>query len=262
MIINNQAEALTVSGKVKETIVNADGSAETGESLIVHEHFIDLIINEQLAAKLVCSPSDLTEMVIGRMAAEGYIESTEDVESIYICEYGSKAKVYLQNGIQLQQVMENEPTCCTGNQVFLANVKTDNLKPLKKAEWKKEWIFALANEFANGSRIHKSTKGTHCCYLCVKGEIIFAAEDIGRHNAMDKAIGYAVMQGYNMADCILFTTGRVPTDMVRKAVGAGIPILVSKAVPTDQAIEMAAYYNLTLICKAWPDRFEIFHEGK
>ncbi len=128
-----------------------------------------------------------------------------------------------------------------------------------RAEWKDEWIFKLAETFVKESRIHKSTQGTHCCYLSIAGEVLYAAEDIGRHNALDKAIGYAVMNHLDLMKCILYVTGRVPTDMIKKAVGAGIPLLVTKAVPTDQAIEMARYYNLTLICKAWPDRFEIFN---
>lgn len=76
---------------------------------------------------------------------------------------------------------------------------------------------------------------------------------------MDKVIGYAVMQGLKREECILYTTGRVSTDMVKKAILSRIPVLVSKSVPTDAAVEMARAYGLTLICKAWPDRYEIFH---
>ena len=60
----------------------------------------------------------------------------------------------------------------------------------------------------------------------------------------------------------MYTTGRVPTDMTRKVIASRIPVLVSKSVPTDAAVEMARRYNLTLICKAWPDRYEIFSEAE
>ena len=259
MLINNMSEGLEVSAKVSETIINSDGSTEASANMIVKEHFIDLYINDQLAAKLVCTPKNLSEMIIGRMKTEGYIDSIDDVESLYICEYGSRARVFLKNKNPLERSLEQEPTCCTGNQIFLSKVNGEHLKKLESVKWEKEWIFRLANAFVRESRIHKATQGTHCCYLSIAGEILYSAEDIGRHNAMDKAIGYALMNRLDLSRCILYTTGRVPTDMVKKAVGAGIPILVSKAVPTDQAIEMAEYYNLTLICKAWPDRFEIFH---
>lgn len=262
MIINNQTDNLEVSKKISQKIVNSDGSVEFKESTIVSEHSVELIINEKTAARLVCTPACLTELVLGRMISEGYINSTDDIESIYICNHGNRAKVFLKHEIILEKTVENEPTCCTDNKVLLKNTKSEVISRLRKSEWKSEWIFDLANEFASGSMIHRATKGTHCCYLSVNGKIVYAAEDIGRHNAMDKAIGYAVLNDFDRKECILFTTGRVPTDMVKKVITAGIPVLVSKAVPTDAAVSMASDYNLTLICRAWPDRYEIFNEAE
>lgn len=261
MIINNQFESVETAGKTAEIIVNADGSREKAQCRVVKEHFMDVYINEKLAVKLVCTPANLVELVMGRMVSEGYIDGEDDVESIYICNYGSKARVFLKNNTVLQETVENEPTCCTGNQVLLTSAGRE-LQRLSQADWKPEWIFALAEEFAGGSRIHRATQGTHSCYLSVDGRIEYACEDIGRHNAMDKVIGYVVMHGIEREKCILYTTGRVPTDMVKKVIASQIPVLVSKAVPTDAAIEMARRYNLTLICKAWPDRYEIFNDAE
>ena len=264
MLINNLFRTEETSILVSEISVDKDGNTSNRECRIVKEHFLELFVNERLVMKLVCTPSNLVELVIGRMISEGYIESTDDVDYIYICESGKHVRVFLQESaaekLKLTQAVEEAATCCTDNKIFLNN---SNLRKteLRKAEWNSEWIFGLANEFASGSRIHKATQGTHSCYLGVKGEILFAAEDIGRHNAMDKAIGYAAMQGLQRENCILYTTGRVPTDMVKKVVTSQIPVLVTKAVPTDAAVEMARAYNLTLICKAWPDRYEIFNEA-
>ncbi len=261
MKINDLSAGLLSSGRAESMIVTADGNRENGSSAIVIEHFVDLYVNEQLVAKLVCTPSDLPEMIIGRLITEGIIGAAEDVESLYICDSGRTVRVFLTEDIELRSFVENEPTCCTGNKVFLENAGAHKLNKLAKSDWRPEWIFALANEFASGSKIHKATKGTHSCYLSVNGEVVYAGEDIGRHNALDKAIGFAFVKGYVPSECILFTTGRVPTDMVEKVIAAGVPVLVSKAVPTDAAIEMAREFNLTLICKAWPDKFEIFNEG-
>ena len=129
---------------------------------------------------------------------------------------------------------------------------------MPKTQWKKEWIFALAGDFARGTLLHKKTKGTHSCYLGVAGETVFAVEDIGRHNALDKVIGYAALHHIAFEECIVFTSGRVPTDMVMKVIAVGIPVLASKAVPTDAAIELAQLRGLTLICRAWEDSFEIY----
>lgn len=276
MIIQNLYESEEVSRLLPETAVNADGSKSLGECPIVIEHSMEVLLDEKLILKLACTPSSLAELVLGRLISEGYVQTADEVEMIYICNSGKRARVFLQESagkeLNLKQVVEEVPTCCTDNRVFLRNAKNIEMKgsaevdcggpavqKLQKARWKSEWIFALAKTFVSDSKIHKSTQGTHSCYLSVKGETLFTAEDIGRHNAMDKVIGYAAMHELNREDCILYTTGRVSTDMVKKAVMARMPVLVSKSVPTDAAVEMARLYDLTLICKAWPDRYEIFH---
>lgn len=261
MIVKDQSEGLEVSKKSLQTVIRNDGLVTTSERLIASEHFLDLIINENLAAKLVCTPSNLTEMVVGRMVTEGYIETADEIRMIYICKYASKVKVFLHKEINLEKFTDREPTCCTGNQVILKNSGFRPLEVLETTEWNADQVFKLIGAFASGSAIHKATKGTHSSILTVNGEIVYTCEDIGRHNALDKAIGYAVLHGYDRKQCMLFTTGRVPTDMVQKVVAAKIPVLVSKSVPTDAAVEMAGRYNLTLICNAWPDCFEVYHTG-
>lgn len=277
MTINNQAEALEFVREVSQRIVSADGTVEEGtKDRVVLEHFMELYLDERLIAKLVCTPTELDKMVIGRLISEGIIlakTAKNDIDNIYICEQGRRAKVYLANAELAKQYKDRlsaknqvdskevvtEPTCCTGNQMLIENVYEDFLQILPNTHWENEWIFAMAEAFSKGSAIHKSTKGTHSCYLGVEGRIVYAAEDLGRHNAMDKCIGHMILEGLAPSQCILFTTGRVPTDMVKKAVAAGIPVLVSKAVPTDAAIEMAKEYHLNLICKAWPDRFVVYN---
>ena len=247
---------------------------------ILREHRLELVVNEQLLARLVCTPDDLENLAVGRLITEGIIADTEEIEQLYLCESGNRARIFLKKDIRLEAVRMEEPTCCTDNRVFLQAVKmtsvggaqesTGQVKMLQErpdgeeaaqeqtAVWKKEWIFSIVKVFSEDSKLHRSTGGTHSCLLAMEDRVLYVAEDLGRHNAMDKAIGYAAMQGLDRDKCILFTTGRVPTDMVRKAVVARIPVLVSKAVPTAEAVEMARESGLTLICRAWPDSFEIY----
>lgn len=278
MVINNLYRREDGTGIVPEIAVSADGSSVSAECRVAREHSLEVFVNEKRILKLACTPSDLAELVLGRLISEGFVKRTDAVEMIYICSSGKRARVFLKESadmvLNLRQEVEEVPTCCTENRVFLrnGNAKTIELQrgeetahknlpavKLQKTQWESEWIFALAREFVSGSRIHNVTQGTHSCYLSVRGEILFTAEDIGRHNAMDKAIGYAAMHDLKPEACILYTTGRVSTDMVKKAIMSRIPVLVSKSVPTDTAVELARAYDLTLICKAWPDRYEIFH---
>lgn len=272
MNISNRAKYIETNTVAKAVTVRPDGSAVPVESHIVREHSMNIFLNEVLILRLVCTPGDLAELTAGRLLSGGYIRSADEIEAISICEYGKDARVYLKNhfpgktgepaaeAILLESARTPEPTCCTDNRVIMTR-RTDGSDPapLPKAEFRPEWIFSLAEAFHQDSKIHRRTSGTHACYLASQGRILYSAEDIGRHNAMDKAIGAAALQGLDPGRCILFTTGRVPADMVRKAITAGFPILASKSVPTDASIALAKQYNLTLICRAWPDSYEVFH---
>ena len=149
-----------------------------------------------------------------------------------------------------------EKSCGTGNRVFRSS-KREDLKMLPKLAWQREWIFSLAERFANDTKLHDMTSGTHSCILAQKDQFLFSCEDIGRHNAVDKAVGYGLMTGATLSECMLYTSGRVPVDMVEKVISAGIPVLVSKSVPTAESVALAKEYGLTLVCRAHPDRYEI-----
>lgn len=238
------------------------GAAEACTEPILREHRLEIIVNEQLFASLVCTGTDLAELVLGRLVTEGVITSADEVKSLYLCESGIRARVFLKKEIDWRPATQPEATCCTDNHVYLETEtpRESSLRPgsCTTADVFSENVFSLIQAFADDSRLHRTTRGAHSCVLSYRGNIVYTSEDLGRHNALDKAIGYAVRNEMNPADCILFTTGRVPTDMVRKVIAARIPVLVSKAVPTDAAVELAHAAGLTLICRAWPDSYEVF----
>lgn len=261
MTLHNRSHNQETDVNQTSYLITAEGSEKEIVSTIIKEHRLDIYVQEQLAFQVVCTPTDLAELVVGRLVSEGIVKAAEEIALLDICEHGNRAKVYLKDDIKFVKSLQREPTCCTGNKQFLQRENVEKETTLLPALWKKEWIFALTKVFAEGSMLHKKTKGTHCCYLAVEDKVLYAAEDIGRHNALDKAIGYAVLQNLPREKCILFTTGRVPTDMISKVITARIPTLVSKAVPTDEAVHMAKTYQMNLICKAWPDSFEVFNSS-
>lgn len=291
MTIENQLGEVEMAYALPVTVHDAEGSHQV-ERETLYEHLMDVYINERLTMKLICTPEYLPELVLGRMLTEGIITGTDDVRMIYVCRYGSRARVLLNrtekndeaqkktNTIQntgiverldavqntgisenldetvpdpdarhQESYIETTPSCCTGNHILNDYFTHDiPLYPIKIAlPVHNEDIQNLFMEFKKDSPLHKKTHATHSAMLYINEKIAFQCEDIGRHNAVDKAIGYALENNLDLKHAMIFTSGRVPTDMMEKIIRAQIPVLVTKEAPTREAVILAHEYHVQLI---------------
>jgi len=122
------------------------------------------------------------------------------------------------------------------------------------------------------SEIFTETEAVHSAGLFLKGkETVCIAEDLGRHHALDKVIGYGLLHGIDFTQTLAASTGRQPTEMITKCRNAGIPIIVTKAVPTTLAVAMAEEAGITIagmvrgntmIVYSHPERIEGCDEGR
>lgn len=250
---------------VPAAFVRPDGSCERGKTMVQAEHSLDVYVNEELTMRVVCTPTHLFDLVVGRLFTEGLVPGIEEIESIDLLASGTRANVYLRNRqADLSRAhVDVVPTCCTGNQVFNSYFVGDStLRKIDPIEWDPEWVFSLARTFADDSPLHRKTFGAHSCYLSLEGELICCREDLGRHNALDKVVGHALREGISLERCVLYSSGRVPVDMVQKAIRARIPVLASKAVPTDMTIRLAQEFGLSLICSARPDSMRVLSDHR
>ena len=232
-------------------LLSEDGEWKKESVPVIREHLLEVYVNEILTMKLTCTPELLAELVLGRLLSEGMVRSAEDVEALYICEHGLRARVFLKHGPERPETgafVENTPTCCTGNRILNDYyVSEEALKPVEPIPWETEWVKKLAGCMKQDMPLHRQTKGTHSCYLARSGELLFACEDIGRHNALDKVIGWAMRNGVCLSECMVYVSGRVPIDMEIKVLRARIPILISKEAPTAESLDLAREHQLTLI---------------
>lgn len=235
MKINNQYEEAEAIYPVTGLYIDPDGNAVEKSEMLLSEHRMDVYINDVLTMKLVCTPKDLPGLVLGRMVSEGMIHSSEEVEYLYICEHGTRARVQLGSehcGLvndNLSAEVMDTPTCCTDNKTIYSRFAVEKeLQHLEPVEVSLELMYAFDEAFHQDMPLHEATWSTHSCFLAYKGKIVYSCEDIGRHNALDKAIGYALMQDYDFHECAVFTTGRLPIDMITKVIRAGIPLVASK----------------------------------
>ena len=196
-----------------ETVRMPDGT----EAAIPTEHAAVIYVNEQPAFRVVCTPQLLPQLALGRLLTEGWIASAEEVEQISVCAEGLKVNIYLNHPLTARRAAAQE-------------------------------VDTLAAAMSAGLPLYQATHAVHSCFVLHEGRILCACEDIGRHNALDKAVGSVLLAGVPLSECVLYTSGRVPMDMVRKAIRAGVPALVSKTMPTVQSLELAAEYGLQFVC--------------
>jgi FdhD protein len=106
--------------------------------------------------------------------------------------------------------------------------------------------------------VFRQTGGVHSAALCTSERIVFRTDDIGRHNAVDKVIGWATLNGVDVDDKLLLTTGRISSDLALKALRVGITIVASRGAPTHRALEYAQRLGLTVIGFARGKRMSVY----
>ena len=126
---------------------------------------------------------------------------------------------------------------------------------LPKAELRTSWLYQMTHAINTMPSLYLEAGAIHGCVLCKEGTPVCYTEDVGRHNAVDKIAGWIYRHGVDPADKILYTTGRLTSEMVIKTVRMGIPILVSRSGFTAWGVELARQVGLTLVGRARGKRF-------
>lgn len=133
--------------------------------------------------------------------------------------------------------------------------------PLDAVETK--MLFRITEElFENPGDLFQSTGCAHSCALVTDGKLQCYMEDIGRHNALDKVIGYALKKGIPIAGSVVFTSGRISRDYLEKVIKAGFRIVVSRAAVTASAVALARQKDITMLGFVRKNSGNIYHEGQ
>ena len=121
-----------------------------------------------------------------------------------------------------------------------------------------ETVTHLLEEFLEAQVLYRETGGVHTSALSDGKKILVSADDIGRHNTLDKISGLCLMNGIAPETRILLTTGRISSEMLQKAARMKAPVLISRTSPSSLSIEMAERYGITLIGYARTHRFHVY----
>ncbi len=199
-----------------------DGMILNRDDEVAVEHQLTITLRNGERILVTCTPAYLEELVLGRRF--------------------------------LERDMTEEELSCKED----VDKSADSLKAVDLNE-----IFSIAKDsFENPGQLFTDTGCAHSCALVHEGLAVCCIEDVGRHNALDKVIGYALKNKIPFSNSYIFASGRIAGDYLQKAVDAGFPMVVSRAAVTSSAVALAKEKDITLLGFIRKNTGNIYHEGK
>ncbi len=245
---------------------DGDGGEEK-EIEIVREEPLSLHINGRQAALLMRMPGRERALVAGFCVSEGLVKSFSDVLTIQHCGQTSgvteaessdgeaiisrnRAHVVVRpEGLQEEarlEVVRLIRAGCGAVDVDRSELPLPTVSEGPEINY--QILFGLSRDMRDAQRVHKRVGGVHAAALYdVEGQRVVLCEDVGRHNAVDKVIGYCLLHDVPLSDKLLLCSGRLSYEMVTKAIRMDIPALASMSSPTSLAAQIADQFNLTMI---------------
>jgi FdhD protein len=228
---------------------------QSSESHLVIEAESNLMVNGRDWITFMCTPDHLEELSIGYLYNEGFIQSKEEIASIKVCEI-NLVDVWLTHETSRPTMWKRTSGCAGGKTASVEN----NEMPVVSSEFRArpDEIFLNVTQLLQVQEIYKETRGIHCSTLSDRSNLLFAVEDIGRHNTFDKLAGWMINSGANPKSPVITTTGRISSEMLQKAVRLGCPTLISLTSPTSRSIDLAEQAGVMLIGYARRNSFSIY----
>jgi FdhD protein len=213
-----------------------------------------LYVNRQELVTIQCTPTKLNCLVIGFLYAEGIISGIGDVTIMRVCEEESVADVRLSNAAYELPTQRTLTSGCGGGAVFKTQgQRVDSGLVVTPTE-----VLSLMKQLQEQMELYRLSGGVHTSALSDTKNLIVVAEDIGRHNTLDKIQGECLLRGISTRDRLLLSTGRVSSEMLLKAAKMQAPVVVSRHSPTGRAVSLARDLGIALVGHARGSRLLVY----
>lgn len=225
---------------------------------IVAEFPVVLQVNGRELATLVASSHELRFLVAGFLRLQGFVERAEDFHMLAVCEEFGVANVLIKG--ELPERLKPVLTSGCGTGVTFSLEKPTGAAKVAAAPVAPQAIFRLMDELARRADQYKSHGGIHSAAVGeLDGSLHLYAEDIGRHNTLDRIAGEALFKGLSLDGLLLATSGRVSAEMALKGARLGVACIASRTSPTDMAVTICRQAGITLIGYVRGEQFTVYH---
>ncbi|WP_406660976.1 formate dehydrogenase accessory sulfurtransferase FdhD [Methanolobus sp. ZRKC3] len=238
--------------------IKGDGASfELEKHPVIEEMPLAVKVNGRQALTAMISPDMLREFVIGFLYTEGIIKGIDEIESIKIED--SNASVLTTNPFKILASKKTVLSGCGGTMSYLDIAKLPEIRSSLTIDSQ-----TIRNSVKEGldSQLHVLTGGIHVVALYNSDGRMYAVEDIGRHNALDKIIGYALENNIDLSSTYIICSGRISSEMARKCLIANIPIVVSRGATTTLTVDIARSRGLTIVGFVRSKKMNIYSGGE
>lgn len=233
-----------------EVVRVRDGEPQPATASVATEVPLTIVVNGVELATLMCTPAEIEPLCVGFLLSSGVIDRADEVLG-YRCDTARwEARLQVAQDPDPELLSRRLFTSgCGRGVVYASAVEIAARHPLHSAlVIHRDRIAEAMGWMQRASELFRVSGGVHTAALSLDGALPTAAmDDVGRHNAVDKVIGRALMDGVDLSRCALLCSGRTSSDMLHKAKRAGIPISVSRGAPTHQAVLQARAMGLTVV---------------
>ncbi|ETW96557.1 MAG: hypothetical protein ETSY2_46185 [Candidatus Entotheonella gemina] len=226
------------------------------EKAVVREQPLTIMANGVELATFMCTPQKLDYLTVGFLAFEGIIQGPEAIRDLDVDPENGVVEVELTTEPVRPQKRIFTSGCGMG---LTFTLRTSHYPPLRQdLTLTPQQIFPLMQRLFEGATMYQASRGIHAAALSDGEQMLLLSEDVGRHNALDKILGEALMKGIRTEGCVLLTTGRISSEMLRKTAFMGAPIAISRTSPTTLSIEAAKRLGITMIGYVRRSSFNVY----
>jgi len=224
----------------------ADGAWVSTIAPLPNELKLTIYVNKLELVTVLCSPTKLNNLVLGFLYSEGIIACLDDILWMRTCEEENVSDVRLVKPEFTVPAHRTLTPGCGGGATFTSEgQRVESELVIAPTE-----VLALSRQLLEQMELYKVSGGVHTSAIADQHNLLVVAEDIGRHNTLDKIQGECLMRELDTKDKILLSTGRISSEMLIKAAKMQAPVIVSRHSPTGSAVLLARDLGITLVGQA------------
>lgn len=245
-----------MKGVAPDVVFDRFTGEEWGRDLthLPSEMALAISVNRQELVTILCTPTKLNYLVLGFLYAEGIISGINEVASMRVCEDESLADVMLSNPEYELPKHRTLTSGCGGGATFQTQgqrVDSELVVPPRE-------VLSLMKKLQEQMELYRLCGGVHASALADTKNLLAVAEDIGRHNTLDKIQGECLSRELPTRDRLLLSTGRLSSEMLVKAAKMQVPVVVSRHSTTESAVSLARDLGITLVGQARGGRLSVY----